>query len=71
MLLICELLHDADLLNMTDVFDGDQSVRYAGQRDRRGLEVERYPHLVEEIIRRVPGFCQHWIDLWEAVVLTA
>jgi hypothetical protein len=33
--------------------------------------VERYPHLVEEIIRRVPGFCQHWIDLWEAVVLTA
>ena len=39
------------------------------QRDRRALEVERYPQLTGEIVRRDPAFCQHMVDLWQSIVL--
>jgi len=32
------------------------------QIDRRALELGRYPHLADEIIRRNPAFCQHVTD---------
>ena len=39
------------------------------QRDRRQLEVMRYPHLDGEIIRRDPAWCQHMSDCWQSLVL--
>jgi hypothetical protein len=39
------------------------------QRDRRGLEIARYPHLDVEIIRRDPMWCQHMSDYWQSAVL--
>jgi len=39
------------------------------QRDRRALELARYPHLAADLVRRDPAFCQHMIDLWQSVVL--
>ena len=40
------------------------------QFDRRALELERYPHLIDEIVRQRPEFCQHVSDFWQALVLT-
>jgi len=39
------------------------------QRDRRALELARYPHLAADLVRRDPAFCRHMIDLWQSVVL--
>ena len=39
------------------------------QRDRRGLEIARYPHLDEEIVRRDQGWCQHMTDRWQTEVI--
>ncbi len=39
------------------------------QRNRKGLEIGRYPFLATEIIRRKPEFCQHMSDLWQESVL--
>ena len=39
------------------------------QRNRRELEVDRYPQLVDEIVRRNPTFCQHVTERWQALVL--
>ena len=41
------------------------------QMERRALELGRYPHLADEIVRRNPAFCQHVTDFWQAFVLTA
>jgi len=40
------------------------------QRDRRDLEILRYPHLASEIIRRDAAFCQHMSDVWQQLILT-
>ena len=39
------------------------------QRNRHELEVERYPHLATEIVRRDPAFCQHMTDMWQVSVI--
>ena len=39
------------------------------QRDRKGLEVGRYPFLAAEIMRRKPEFCLHMSDYWQETVL--
>ena len=39
------------------------------QRDRRGLEIARYPHLDEEIVRRDEAWCQHMTDRWQTEVI--
>ena len=39
------------------------------QRDRRVLEIARYPQLDGEIIRRTPAWCQHMTDVWQSLVL--
>ena len=39
------------------------------QRDRHELEVERYPHLATEIVRRDPAFCQQMADMWQVSVI--
>ena len=40
------------------------------QRSRRDLEMERYPHLVNEIIHRDPAFCQQMCGYWQSSVLS-
>jgi len=40
------------------------------QRDRRELEIHRYPHLASEIIRRDAAFCQHMSEVWQQLILT-
>ena len=40
------------------------------QRDRRDLELDRYPQLATEIIRRDPAFCQHMSEFWQVLILT-
>ena len=39
------------------------------QRNRRELEVDRYPHLATEIVRRDPAFCQQMADMWQVSVI--
>jgi hypothetical protein len=39
------------------------------QANRRELEVDRYPFLAAEIVRRNPEFCQHVTDHWQELVL--
>ena len=40
------------------------------QRNRRQLELERYPHLANEIVRRDPTFCDQMAKYWQETVLT-
>jgi len=40
------------------------------QMNRRELEVDRYPFLATEIVRRSPEFCQHMTEYWQTAVLT-
>ena len=39
------------------------------QRNRRELELHRYPFLANEIIRQSPEFCQQMTDNWKYFVL--
>jgi len=39
------------------------------QRDRRVLEIARYPQLDVEIVRRNPAWCQHMTDVWQSLIL--
>jgi len=39
------------------------------QRDRRGLEIARYPYLDGEIVRRAPTWCQHMTEYWQTTVV--
>ena len=40
------------------------------QRNRKELEVDRYPQRANEIIRRDPTFCAHMAEYWQVAVLT-